>query len=281
MEYKGFIMICLTGDLHHKSLKTLNQKHCDITEMQTARAFLKCLEKHKVKMTCFITGKSFLQEFDDVSQIIHNPLIKIGGHNYDAFENEFLHRVWNKLTKNYNGPKWVQKRDVLKTMDIIYKMSGKEIKVWRNHMYMHGINTEEVLYKAGIKICSDGVLKNSYGLQKHTSGLYNLPINIIPDHEHLIHAERTPKWIEAWRKRYKWSDDFGSKSYYINEWCKMVLKQLKENEKKGLLSNLIIHPITMYLCDKFEKVEDILAYISSCENIHMSKLLSEKGGNHV
>lgn len=281
MVYKGFIMICLTGDLHHKSLKTLNQKHCDITEMKTAQAFLKRLEKHKVKMTLFITGKSFLEEFDDVSEVIFNPLIETGGHNYDAFECELFHRVWNKLTKNYNGPKWIQKRDVLKTMDIIYKMSGKTIKVWRNHMYMHGINTEEVLFKEGIKICSDGVLKSSYGLQQHKTGLYNLPINIIPDHEHLIHAERTPQWIKSWQKRYKWSDDFGPNSYHIKEWTKIVLEQLKDNEEKGLLSNVIIHPITMYLCDKFEKVDEILAYISSCENIHMSDLLTQKGLNHV
>lgn len=148
-------------------------------------------------------------------------------------------------------------------------------------MYMHGCNTEEVLFQAGIKICSDGVSKNAYGLKEHKTGLYNLPINIIPDHEHLIHAERTPKWIEAWQKRYKWSDDFGPYSYYINEWSKMLLNQLKQNEKKGHLSTIIIHPITMYLCDKFEKVDEILEYISTCENIHMSELLKKKGINHV
>ena len=135
-------MICLTGDLHHMSLKTLNQQHCDITEMHTARLFLKHLESHNVKMTCFITGKSFLEEYDDVEPIIQNPLIETGGHNYNAFEFEFFHRIWNKLTKNYNGPQWIQRKDVLKTIEIIKQKSGKEIKVWRNHMYMHGVNTD-------------------------------------------------------------------------------------------------------------------------------------------
>lgn len=269
-------MICLTGDLHHMSLKTLNQQHCDITEMQTAQLFLKFLEKHHVKMTCFITGKSFLEELEDVKPIINHPLIETGGHNDDAFGFELFHRIWNKLTKNYNGPKWYQKRDALKTIEIIKQTSGKEINVWRNHMYMHGYNTEEVLRSVGIKICSDGVSKNNFNLNKHSSGLYNLPINIIPDHEHLIHAERTPQWIAAWKKRYHWSDDFGSDSYDIKKWGDMVLEQLKYNEKQGRLSNLIIHPITMYLCDKFEKVDEILAYISTCENIHMSELLTKE-----
>lgn len=269
-------MICLTGDLHHMSLKTLNQQHCNITEMHTARLFLKHLEEYNVKMTCFITGKSFQEEYDDVEPIIQNPLIETGGHNYNAFEFEFFHRVWNKLTKNYNGPQWVQRNDVEKTIEIIKQKSGKEIKVWRNHMYMHGANTENVLFQAGIQICSDGVSKDSHTLLPHQSGIYNLPINIIPDHEHLIHAERTPKWIKTWQKRYNWSDDFGSNSYYINEWGDMVLNQLKENERKGLLSILIIHPITMYLCDKFKKVNEILSYISTCENIHMSELLNKE-----
>ena len=32
--------ICLTGDLHHMSLGTGNQLHCDITEIQTAHPML-------------------------------------------------------------------------------------------------------------------------------------------------------------------------------------------------------------------------------------------------
>ncbi len=34
---------------------------------------------------------------------------------------------------------------------------------------------------------------------------------------HLIHAERTPEWIDWWVKRYRWSDDFGPQSYYVDE----------------------------------------------------------------
>lgn len=269
-------MICLTGDLHHMSLQTGNQQHCSISEMKTANLFLKLLEQYHIKMTLFITGKSFKDEFCDVEPLVFNPLIETGGHNYDAFEHELFHRVWNKLTRNYNGPKWIQKNDVLNTQEIIYKMTKKEIKVWRNHMYMHGANTEKILFDAGINICSDGVNKNSHYLQKHTSGLFNFPINIIPDHEHLIHAERTPSWIKAWQQRYNWSDDFGSESYYIDKWGDMVLSQLKKKEELGLLSNLIIHPITMYLCDKFEKIDEILKYIATCENVHMSELLNKE-----
>lgn len=268
-------MICLTGDLHHMSLNTDNQKHCDITEMQTAILFLNLLEDYDVKMTYFITGKSFEEEWSSVKRVAFNPLIEVGGHNYDAFERVLFHRVWNKLTKNYNGPKWYQRNDALKTIEIIKEKTGQNIQVWRNHMYMHGANTEEVLFDSGIKICSDGVKKDSNTPTLHETGIYNFPINIIPDHEHLIHAERTPKWIETWQKRYNWSDDFGKDSYYIEQWTDMVLEQLKQREEKGLVSNLIIHPITMYLCDKFVQVQRILEYIATRQTVHMSELIKE------
>ena len=40
-------MICLTGDIHHMSLRTGNQAHCDITEAQVAQRYLKMLEEAK------------------------------------------------------------------------------------------------------------------------------------------------------------------------------------------------------------------------------------------
>ena len=76
-------------------------------------------------------------------------------------------------------------------------------------MYMHGPGTEEVLASCGIRVCSDGVRAVSRGPEWHEGGLFNLPINVIPDHEHLYHAERTRDWVAAWQRRYKFADDFG------------------------------------------------------------------------
>lgn len=265
-------MICLTGDLHHSSLKTENQKHCQFTEIQVAKKYLKLLEEANVKVTFFITGKSFKEEWNDLKPICESALVEIGGHNYNCLEPELLHRIWKKVVKSYNGPAWFQKRDVQKTVNIIEEKTKKKIRCWRNHMYMHGPFTEKVLSECNIKICSDGVKKESNGLILHPQDIYNFPLNIIPDHEHLYHAERTPQWVESWLKRYKWSDDFGSKSYYVEEWAEIVLEGLKEHEAKGIISNMIIHPITLYLCDKFKTFKKILNYISTCETVHMSDL---------
>lgn len=266
-------MICLTGDLHHTSLGTGNQKHCDTTELKVAQIYLNLLRDANVKVTFFVSGKCFLEEWQDLQPICESPLVEIGGHNYSCFQPEIIHRISKKLCGSFNGPAWMQRWDTRKTMEIIKNKTGKTIQCWRNHMYMHGPNTEPVLAECGIKICSDGVKKDSNGPEWRPSGLLNFPLNIIPDHEHLYHAERTPEWVEWWIQRYNWSDDFGSKSYYIEEWTELVLDGLQKNEENNILSNMIIHPITLYLCDKLRSFQKILEFLSNKETVHMSGIV--------
>lgn len=266
-------MICLTGDLHHATLGTGNQRHCDLSEIRVAQRFLALLESAKVKATFFTPGRAFAEEWPDLEPICRHPLVEIGGHNYSCFTPALPHRIWKKLTGNYNGPAWYQRRDALKTIAIIRQRTGRTIQCWRNHMYMHGPNTERVLHQCGIRLCSDGVKRAAKRPERHPSGILNFPINVIPDHEHLYHAERTPEWVAGWVKRYNWSDDYGSQSYDIKEWGELVLQGLQQNESEGAISNVIIHPITMYLCDRFATFEKILSFIASRKTVHMSEIL--------
>ncbi len=265
-------MICLTGDIHHMSLKNGNQAHCDITEVQVARRYLKMLEEANVKVTFFVTGKCFAEEWDDLKPICDHPLVEIGGHTYAAFKPDWWHRAWNKINGSYNGPQWYQRRDVRKTVDIIRKKSGRRICSWRNHMYMHGPFTEKVLHECHISICSDGVKRDAIGPVPHHSGILNFPINVMPDHEHLYHAERTPEWVNWWVRRYNWSDDYGPESFYIEEWTERVLEELRHHEEQGILSNMLVHPIVMYLCDRFKSFERLLAFIASRQTVHMGEV---------
>jgi len=50
----------------------------------------------------------------------------------------------------------------------------------------------------------------------------------------------------------------------------------RENEAKGRLSVMIIHPITMYLADGFKAVQKILDYIQTRETIFMGDLLPKE-----
>jgi peptidoglycan/xylan/chitin deacetylase (PgdA/CDA1 family) len=268
----GCELIILSGDIHHMSLKTGNQAHCDITETQVAQRYLKMLEEANVKVTFFITGKCFAEEWEDTKPLCESPLVEVGGHNYSCFKPDLWHRAWKKINGSYNGPEWYQRRDARKTIDIVRQKTGKTIQCWRNHMYMHGPFTERVLSDCGIKICSDGVKRNSNGPEPHPTGILNLPLNVMPDHEHLYHAERTPEWVAWWVRRYNWSDDYGSESYYVEEWTDRVLEELRQHEAAGILSNMLIHPITLYLCDRFGSFERILEFLATHETVHMSEV---------
>lgn len=264
-------MICLTGDIHHMSLGTGNQSHCDMTEVDVARRYLAMLEEARVKVTFFITGKCLAEEWDTTKFLCDTPLVEIGGHNYSAFQPALWHRISKKINGSYNGPSWYQRRDAVKTIDIIRKKTGRTIRCWRNHMYMHGPFTETVLSACGIKVCSDGVARASNGPVRHTTGLLNFPLNVMPDHEHLYHAERTPEWVEHWVRRYNWSDDYGPQSYKIEEWTELVLEELRQHEQQGVLSNMIIHPITLYLCDRLASFQRILEFLAAHRTVHMSE----------
>jgi len=273
-------MIALTCDLHHQSLGTGNQAHCPMSEIQVAQRFVKLIEEANVKATFFITGRAFAEQPGELRPIIESPLIEIGGHTYDAFEPAIFHRIWKKIGGSYNGPAFYQKRDARRTIDIIEQHTGARIRLWRNHMYMHGPHTEKVLASLGIRLISDGVSRLARGPSLHSSGIYNFPINIIPDHEHLYHAERTPQWVAAWQKRYHWSDEYGPDSYYVEEWTDLVLAGLKEREAAGAISNMIIHPITMYLSDRFHSFKRILAYLKTRQTMHLGETIPKHKAEH-
>lgn len=266
-------MICLTGDIHHSSLGTGNQAHCDISEVQVARRYLDMLDAANVKATFFVSGKTAADEWDELEPICAHPLVEVGGHNYYCFKPALWHRAWNKINGSYNGPAWYQRWETKKTVDILRRKTGKSIRCWRNHMYMHGPYTESVLADCGISVCSDGVARNANGPSQHATGVLNFPLNVMPDHEHLYHAERTPEFVRRWVQRYNWSDDYGSDSYHVEEWTDRVIDELQRHEDQGVLSNMLIHPITLYLCDRFQSFERILEYLSTHETVHMSEAI--------
>jgi hypothetical protein len=266
-------MICLTGDIHHSSLGTGNQRCCDLREVEVAVRYLRMLEEAQVNVTFFISGRTFLEEWPYLRPICESERVEIGGHNFSCFTPALFHRVSKKLIGSYNGPAWYERRDAQATAAIIRARAGRSIRAWRNHMYMHGPNTEAVLASCGIRVCSDGVKAASRGPERHEAGIYNFPLNVIPDHEHLYHAERTPEWVAKWQKRYRWSDDFGSASYYVEEWTDIVLDGLRRNEERGAISNMIIHPITLYLCDGFKSFRRILDFLEARRTIFMSDAL--------
>lgn len=266
--------VCLTGDLHHASLRTGNQAHADRSEIDIAADYTRTLARAGVKVTYFVSGRAMEEEWPSLQPICASPNVELGGHNYSCFTPPLAHRIYKKVVGSYNGPAFVQRRDCLRTIEAIEKRTGRRIRAFRNHMYMHGPGTEEVLASCGIEVCSDGVRAASRGPEWHEGGLFNLPLNVIPDHEHLYHAERTREWVDSWQRRYRFSDDFGPLSYEVEEWTDLVISQLHANAERGAVSTMIIHPITLYLCDRFRAFERILDVLSRAETLFVSEALA-------
>lgn len=263
-------MICVTGDLHHAALRTGNQQHSDVPEIVTAQRWLDILRESKTKVTYFVSGQAFDDEWPDLRPLCDDELVELGGHTYSCFTPALFHRASKKLCGSYNGPRWFQRRDVEKTIAAIRRRTGRTIRVWRNHMYMHGPYTYDVLRECGIEVCSDVVSATATGPVWARAGLIELPINVIPDHEHLYHAERTPEWVATWQRRYGFRDAFGSESYKVDQWAALVLAQIEENEARGALSTILLHPITMHLCDRFASARKILDRVRVSETVHAS-----------
>jgi hypothetical protein len=266
-------VICLTGDLHHASLRTGNQQHADRSEIRIAQDYLRLLEEAGVKVTFFVSGRAFDEEWEDLRPIARSPWVELGGHNYSCFQPALPHRVAKKLLGRYHGPRFIERRDCLKTVAAIQRRTGITIQAWRNHMYMHSPGTEEVLAGCGMRLVSDGVRAASPGPEQHPSGLWSLPLNVMPDHEHLYHAERTPEWVASWVRRYAWSDDFGPASYPVEEWTDRVVEQLRRHAERGTLATLIVHPITLYLCDRLRSFRRILDVLAASTTLHASEVV--------
>ena len=264
-------MICLSCDIHHSSLKLSYNRYSDKSELQVTQQLIKLLEKYNVKATMFSTGKCFTEEWEDMRPISEHPLVEIGGHNYFCFKPELFHKVWNKAFNNFNGPWLVQHYDASKLINTVKDKTGVKIASWRNHRYKHGPNTDKILSRLGIKICSDEVSASATGPYSK-NGIHHFPVNIIPDYDHIYHANRTEEWVNWYVNSGSKIDDFGPESYKIDEWTEIVLKQLQERIENKSIANILIHPITQYISDRFAGLEEILKFISTDENCKYSEL---------
>ena len=122
-------MIYLTCDIHHAALKTGNQSHCDISEIQTTTLMTKLLIERNIKATYFISGQSFDDEWDELKKSVNHPNIALGGHNYNCFKPDILHRLSNKFLSSYNGPKFYQRSDTMRTIKAIENKTNKRISL--------------------------------------------------------------------------------------------------------------------------------------------------------
>lgn len=267
-------MICLTGDVHHdlKFKPGGYQLYLDGSESKVAIKYLEITEKYDLKVTLFITGKSFVENMRDIEKLLDFDNLEIGGHTWSAFRPVWLHRTFKLIIGSIYGPKFYQQIDIKKTLSIIQEKKGRKPTSWRTHSYASNNTTLKILENEGVKIISDDVDKRKIKPFFVSNNLLSLPINVMPDHEHLYFKSRgrTKSAVEKEIKRKGKQDKkafgyFTTQSFTITEYYEIIKKQIENIEEKKGIATLLLHPHVMKLTDNFETFEKLCKWINNKE----------------
>ncbi|MGI6325477.1 MAG: polysaccharide deacetylase family protein [Saccharofermentanales bacterium] len=277
-------MICLTGDVHHDSLDDNDQKFNpdrSITEVMITCKYVELLEKYDLKATLYVTGKCFTEEAEDLEPVIQSHLVEIGGHTYDGLPLGRLSQIGYRMIgrtppshKKSYGSVSAQRKDINKTIDIIKHRTGRDVLSWRSHGLVFDENTYRLLYEAGIRNISDEIRKNVYKPYINDAGLLSHPLNVITDHDHLFHAHRNEEFVAKAKATGYGADEFGSDSYTIKEWGKLVMDQVDNIVENGGVATILMHPMCMYLADDMKTAEEIMKFLAGYKTVWAKEIRS-------
>ncbi len=263
-------MIVLTGDVHHGSLGTNDQRRSDLDEVTASERYLEIAHRHGLNVTLFVTGRTALEHPEGLARLAGAPNLEIGGHTFNAYQLPFWMRPLKRLSRSAHGFRSWQQEEIQATRHVLEEVAGQALSSWRNHAYLSDRHTPELLATAGIRVWSDQVDPTAQGPRIGPAGLHVLPINVMPDHEHLYHAHRTVSWVSKWRRRYQFADGFGSASYTPREWADRVSEQALRLSRSGGVATILAHPLCQYLADGFSAFESLCRRLRDCPSVTAS-----------
>lgn len=252
-------MIFVTCDVHQMDMQT--KEHAYLSKIPTllAEKYTSICLSNNLKHTYFYTGKALQENPVLAKELILTNYVEIGGHTYSAFRyNNALHklRVWSR-SKYHLFP--FQYMDIYKTANVFRSNGFPQPVSWRTHSYRSDYFTPVLLRLNGFRYISDEKKRDGKPY-KTNSGIISVPINVMPDHEHLIHG---PKCELGVNDR-KWEGDcFGNVFLEKEHWADMLLKQIYDNEKSGVDSVILIHAECMDALDKMNTFEAICKELKS------------------
>ena len=265
--------VCLTGDVHHKSGCFIDQAYLSGSEVDAALSYVDIATDLGVKTTLFFTGKCVKQETESLRRISRNPLVEMGGHNYNAFLPKVPYKLSKRILGLSNGPKCLQRLDIERTYNCFKRRLGTQIVSWRDHAYRHDRNTRLLLEETGISYFSD-ICSPKFTRPFMNGALWNVPINILPDHDFIYHGKRMPgKFNEAALFR----SNFKTGAMWISEWFEKIKEQIKLILKDGGLATVLVHPACMEVCDGFKTFKRLCRFLAQHESLCMKDI----GDNYV
>ncbi|KPJ64971.1 hypothetical protein AMJ44_11655 [candidate division WOR-1 bacterium DG_54_3] len=266
-------MICLTGDVHHMSMKGANQPYLQGTEVEAAERYLEIAGKFKIKSTLFFTGKCILEEYQKIKHLPSNFRLELGGHTYRAFKPRLPYKLSYRLLNRKNGPFFLQRHEIRKTVNIFKEFLDYNIVSWRDHAYRNDKNTPRLLKEAGIEYFSDiaspRILKPFL-----KDSLFYVPINVLPDNDYVYHGSRKPG---SFNEDDLMKKPFQTKAMTVDKWLEKAQEQVKKIIDAGGISTLLVHPTCMEIADNFKTFGKLCHFLSQYETLFMREI----GDQHV
>jgi peptidoglycan/xylan/chitin deacetylase (PgdA/CDA1 family) len=250
--------VVITGDVHH-SIGGADQAFSDCSEAALAVDYAAIAARHGLKVTLFFTGRAVLDDGDDARALWAMDNVEIGGHGWNAFKPRLWHGLLNRTLGSPHGPAWLQERMIRRTCATLERCTGQPVRSWRNHAYRHDRQTPRLLAASNIRTWSDELNPERRHPYRHPSGLVVLPINTIPDHEHLRHGA-WPKESATLRR--------GGPAYDADEWCTRVCTQVDAVVQGGGTATILAHPLCMKIVDNWATFERLCAFLSRYPSLH-------------
>ena len=257
-------MVCVTGDVHQRSYRGTDTPFSPCSEVELAVKYADIAARYGIRITLFLTGLACLEEPEHVKRLAHMSHCEIGGHTFAAFRDP-----WSKIYKKCLGTPWGreahQKGDITKTIETIQSVTGKHISVWRNHSYIRTAETPRLLEAAAIQWVSDEVNPDKCSWESLSPNLKSLPINVSPDHEHLLHGKyqhgkAKPSQLEG--------------RVTITEWEKQVREKIQSVSEADGIATILVHPLCMEIADGMRVFEDLCRFLEPFPNCWVSQAAS-------
>lgn len=250
-------MICLTIDVHHMGLNGVDQRFLNTTETAACQRVLDVLEGLGLNVTMFISGRCVEQHPEEIADLISCPRVEVGGHNYRCFDPLLFYQLYGRVTGLKNGPYSVQNWDVKKTVRLLRDMTGEPLQSWRNHGYRGDRNTSEILAKNGVKVRSDANDLNSL-LPFHDGHLTILPINTLPDHDHVDHGLVIERYAATHKPFMRLIRKPAPRRLSLEDWMENTLRRADTIVERGGIPTILVHPACMEAIDRFQTLRIFL-----------------------
>lgn len=268
-------MIVLTGDVHHMSMETRDQRYLTDTEPRITETYADIAERHGLKVTFFATGKALEEEPGVFQRLAQREHVELGGHNYYAFQPRWLYNwIFFRVLGCRNGPVAFQDWEIRSTIKQFQQTTGVRISAWRDHAYRHDKNTLRLLADNDIEVVSDEVGPDWTGPYRHDEEIVSLPVNVMPDSDHMYHGYFQPETTEDWSLQ---RSTFPPEMMWPEEWLERVKRQVTSIIKQGGTASLLVHPAPMKIVDDFETFNKLCSFLSQFESEHVTETAHHVG----